>query len=361
MNAQYTTIWLRESFSWMGNHSGYEKVCDILAAQKPKAYRTVYRSKFLRGPIRQGLRYLAKDIKDSQTYTPDSTYMELIALWQSFWLRSSLIHVLYVERMLGLLSQWHNRFSYRLVATAHQPTGLWRFGRHNPDLLRPLDALIVLSSREISFFETYLPGRVHLILHGVDTEFFCPSPIPIKTNAPRFVFSGTWLRDLDTLSQVIETTLSRDPAIQFDLIVPVNKRQQPQFDRIAGYDQVHWCGGLSDPQLRNVYRQAKALVLPILDCTANNALLESIACGLPVISNYVGGLPDYTRDSFATLLPPGDVNGFVDAILTLAESQETQTNQGQAARKFAETQLAWPVIAAQTLSVYKKLADADAE
>ena len=354
MNTQSTTIWLRESFPWMGSHSGYEKVCDVLAAQKPKAYRTVCRPKSLWGPIRRSVRFFAKDIKGSHTYTPDSTYMELNALRHSFWLRSSLIHVLYVERMLGLLAQWQHRFSYRLMATAHQPAGLWRLGRHNPELLRNLDALIVLSSCELSFFEAYLPGRVHLILHGVDTEFFCPSPSPIKTDAPRFVFSGTWLRDLDTLSQVIETTLSRDPGIQFDLIVPVSKRQQPQFYRIARYDQVHWCGGLSDCQLRDMYRQAKALVLPILDCTANNALLESIACGLPVISNYVGGIPDYTRDSFATLLPPRDVNGFVEAILTLAESHEFQSKQGQAARKFAETQLAWPAIAAQTLSVYNK-------
>ena len=356
MTPQSTTLWLRESFPWMGSHSGYEKVCDVLAEQTPNAYRTVYRPhSSLRGPIRRGLSYLAKDIKGSHTYSPDSAYMELKALWQSFRQRSSLIHVLYVERMLGLLSQWQHRFSYRLVATAHQPTGLWKLGRHNPDLLSPLDALIVLSSRELGFFETYLPGRVHLILHGVDTEFFCPSPNPIKTDAPRFVFSGTWLRDLDTLVKVIETTLAHDSGIQFDLIVPVSKRQQPQFYRVARYDQVHWCGGLSDSQLRDIYRRATALVLPLIDCTANNALLESIACGLPIISNDVGGLPDYTRDSFSTLLPPGDVDGFVEAILTLAGSYESQVKQGQAARTFAESNLSWPAIAAQTLNVYKKV------
>ncbi|MEO0456090.1 MAG: glycosyltransferase [Cyanobacteria bacterium P01_A01_bin.114] len=356
MSTDFTTLWLRESFPWMGSHSGYEKVCDVLAAQRPDAYRTVYRPEALRGPARRGARYLAqKTIKGSHTYTPDSAYLELNALWQSLWYRPCLIHVLYVERMLGLLAQWRQRFSYRLTATAHQPAGLWRLGRHNPDLLRHLDALIVLSSRELSFFEAYVPGRVHLILHGVDTEFFCPSPDPAKTDAPRFVFSGTWLRDLDTLIQVIEATLSRDRNIQFDLIVPASKRQQPQFYRIAHYDQVHWQGGLSDQQLRAVYRRATGLVLPLLDCTANNALLESIACGLPVISNQVGGLPDYTRDSFATLLPPRDVDGFVEAILTLAESPEIQVKQGQAARQFAEEQLDWAAIAAQTLNVYRKV------
>ncbi|MEM8805220.1 MAG: glycosyltransferase family 4 protein [Cyanobacteria bacterium P01_G01_bin.38] len=339
----------------MGNHSGYEKVCDVLAAQNPIAYRNTYRPRHpLRGPIRRGVNYLARDLNTSQTYTSESAYVELKALWQSCWHRSSLIHVLYVERMLGLLAKWQNHFPYDLIATAHQPVGLWRMGRHNPDMLRPLDGLIVLSSREVSFFETYLPDRVHLILHGVDTEFFCPSPSPIQTDAPRFVFSGTWLRDLDTLVQVVETTLARDPGIQFDLIVPASKRQQPQFYRIAHYDQVHWCGGLSDHQLRDVYRRAKALLLPLLDCTANNALLESIACGLPIISNDVGGMPDYTRNSFATLLSPRDIQGFVEAILTLAESPEIQAKQGQAARQFAKAQLDWSAIAAQTLNVYSK-------
>jgi glycosyltransferase involved in cell wall biosynthesis len=46
----------------------------------------------------------------------------------------------------------------------------------------------------------------------------------------------------------------------------------------------------------------------------HNAILETMACGLPVVSNNVGGLKEYTDPSFAFLLPTFDVNGFIHCL-----------------------------------------------
>ncbi len=144
-------------------------------------------------------------------------------------------------------------------------------------------------------------------------------------------------------------------AIAFDLIVPNDGRQDPSFLRIARHEQVFWHSGISDLQLRDIYQQASMLVLPLIDCTANNALIEAIACGLPVISNQVGGLPDYTRDSFADLFPVGDVEGMTQAILKLADDLQEREKRSQAARLFAQENLGWDKIAAQTLEIYHKV------
>ncbi len=352
-------LWLRESFPWMGNHSGYEQVCDTLADSLLDRPQSVFKaSQPLPRSIRRLLATLSGKKKWSSTYDEAGTLLELQTLWRCLRSHHNLVHAVYAERNIGILPDWKQRLSFKLVATVHQPAGLWRIQRHRPELISLLDEAIVLSSREVAYFEQYLPGHVHFVPHGVDIDFFCPLPdeaIALKHQAPpRCVFCGTWLRDLQTLADVIDKLLAKNPSIQFDLVVPASKRKNPYFYRIARHAQVAWHSGISDEQLRDLYRQATLLCLPLLDCTANNALLEAIACGLPIVSNDVGGIPDYTEDSFAHLLPVGDADGFVHSILALIDSPQECVERGKAARMFAKQQLNWETIATQTLQVYKK-------
>jgi glycosyltransferase involved in cell wall biosynthesis len=66
-------------------------------------------------------------------------------------------------------------------------------------------------------------------------------------------------------------------------------------------------------------------------------------------------LPDYTRDSFADLLPVGDVEGMANAVLRLADDFQERQHRGIEARLFAEQNLTWGKIATQTLEIYTKI------
>ncbi|MBW4550848.1 MAG: glycosyltransferase family 4 protein [Aphanocapsa sp. GSE-SYN-MK-11-07L] len=359
INNQIKLLWLQENFPWMGKHSGYERVCDALADSMPGCHASIFKNgQPLPRLTRRLLSYLAGKKKWSSTYDESGTRLELEALWRCFSSQYNLVHAIYAERNIGILPLWKQRLSFKLVATVHQPAGLWRLQRHQPELISSLDEVIVLSSQDASYFEQYLPGHVHFIPHGVDLDFFCPpakETISFKHHKhPRCVFCGTWLRDLQTLACAIDKVLEKNPCIQFDLVVPISKRNDPFFYRIARHSQVTWHSGISDEQLRDLYRQATLLFLPLLDCTANNALLEAISCGLPIISNHVGGIPDYTEDTFASLLPIGDVEGLVDSILSLVDDPQECIKREKSARLFAEQRLNWDRIASQTRQVYEK-------
>jgi glycosyltransferase involved in cell wall biosynthesis len=351
-------LWLRERFGWMGKHSGYDQVCDAIAKLEPGNHQSIWRQrkKTFSQPIRYFISRLRSGTQTSPFYNQFSAEAEAQVLWKSLLKRLDLVHVTYVENNLGILPKWKHRLSFKLIGTVHQPAGWWRMMHRYPKSVAGLDALIVCASREIAYFEEFLPGRVFFIPHGIDVNFFTPRQETNKTSdRPRCVFSGKWLRDIQTLAEVIDMVLAKNPRIAFDLLVPTKNRQDSTFFRIARHEQVSWHSDLSDLQLREIYQQASMLFLPLLDCTANNALLEAIACGLPVISNQVGGLPDYTRDSFADLFPVGDVEGMTQAILKLADDLQEREKRSQAARLFAQENLGWDKIAAQTLEIYHKV------
>ena len=83
--------------------------------------------------------------------------------------------------------------------------------------------------------------------------------------------------------------------------------------------------------------------------------LESMACGLPVVSTRVGGIPDYTHPSFAELLSVGDVEGIIDSIFNLLKNPDKLKEKSILARKYAEDKFAWDIIANNTIDIYKKI------
>jgi glycosyltransferase involved in cell wall biosynthesis len=351
-------LWLRERFGWMGQYSGYDQLCDIIGKQFPAKHKSVWRQP---GSLSRISRFLlalvVRKAHASPFYDVHSAAAELRVLWKSLWKQPNLIHITYVENNLGILPRMRQRLPLKFVGTAHQPADWWRELHPSPESVSALDALIVPASDLATYFEQYLPGRVYYIPHGVDTEFFRPAykngDFAVNVDNPRCIFAGTWYRDKQTLTRVIKKVIAQNPKVGFDMIVSGEDRNDPSLSPIAQLKQVSWYTGVSDQKLLELYQKASILVLPLLDSTANNTILEAIACGLPIVTNDVGSIRDYTRRSFADLIPLADTGGFVAAILRLSSNPRERMARGTAARLFAEQHLTWNKIAAQTWEVYE--------
>lgn len=350
---------LREQFSWMGKYSGYDQVFNAMVKQDNISFYSVYRD--LRKTIPVGLRriaqYFSRKLGGTEFYCNHSLLAELTALWLAYKRQCRLLHIAYVENNLGLLSRISNQFGVKIIGTVHQPSSWWELTTSNPEIVSKLNAIIVLSTSEIDFFNKYLQRRVFFIPHGVDVEFFRPPTKNEQNNQSlsktRCLFAGNWLRDLKTLASVINKIMAVDDEIVFDIIVSPRTRNTPAMRDISRHDRVFWHAALSDTQLRSLYWKADMLVLPLINCTANNVLLEAIACGLPIITNIVGGIRDYATDSFALLSTKGDVDAMVENILCLAGNSKARREKGKAARLYAEKNFAWSIIARKTTDLYK--------
>jgi glycosyltransferase involved in cell wall biosynthesis len=96
----------------------------------------------------------------------------------------------------------------------------------------------------------------------------------------------------------------------------------------------------------------------MLDSTANNAVLESLACGTPVISNSVGGIPDYVDGTCGWLFGRGEVFGIVQLIEQLCDNREIARSLRESTRR-KSLEFSWDRIAEQMIGVYRALARGD--
>lgn len=93
----------------------------------------------------------------------------------------------------------------------------------------------------------------------------------------------------------------------------------------------------NDPELRALYERCDALVLPTRADCFSLASIEAMACGLPVITCPVGGIPEIVRDgSTGHLVPPDDGMTLANAIRHLAENRRQSVAMGLEGRRVVE-------------------------
>jgi len=91
----------------------------------------------------------------------------------------------------------------------------------------------------------------------------------------------------------------------------------------------------------------------LIKATANLALLEGMACGLPVLSTGLPSVKEYAPGSEAILIDNNDPDSFIDVIRHLADDAHARQTMSVEARKRAE-ELDWRNIALQYEALYSE-------
>ncbi len=135
------------------------------------------------------------------------------------------------------------------------------------------------------------------------------------------------------------------PDVCLDCVVPRAARFNSELTRLAMDDRVRWHTGISAEELRKLYQQASLLFLPLIDATANNALLEALACGLPVISTEVGGTHEYLPLGAGALCRQGDSEDHAEKVIVWLGDQIRRQEAGKIAREWVVRHCDWSRIA----------------
>jgi len=216
----------------------------------------------------------------STWYGGDKMRRELEVIARVCLPRRVLYHFYYAENDLRISSQWKRRWNNKIVASFHQPPEFLDSHVEDKAYIRGLDAAVVVARSQVSYLAQFLPeDRIYVVPHGVHVGYWSPDPELPREPVPTFVFVGVWLRDLEMTKATIRRVAEFGIDVRFKLITAKDIHAE-----LAGLPNTELLSGVPDEELLDSYRRACALFLPLNLSTANNAILEAMSCGTPVIS-----------------------------------------------------------------------------
>jgi glycosyltransferase involved in cell wall biosynthesis len=169
------------------------------------------------------------------------------------------------------------------------------------------------------------------------------------------LFVGQWLRDFETLHGAYQNLRKMIPRISMDCVIPKTALSDQYLSAMVHDESVRWHCDLSDRQLRTLYREATVLFLPLCDAVANNALLEALATGLPIVTTDVGDVSFYLRGAGARLCQPRNTHEHATMVQMLCHGRTTDSESVVFARSPDVQHLEWNSIAQNTLDILGSL------
>lgn len=349
-------VYLSDQWKWFGQHTGYSLVTRPEGAEgrAPGVIRCSNRG--LLAGMESRLYAMAHRGAWCCAGRDSAAERAFLAKWRGS--PRSIGHVLFFERHHPIF-HFFDRAPARLIATIHHPPA--QMDQWHPEVkddLRRLSSAIVLYQRDLEFFERHVgPGRVRFIRHGVDAEFFQPGADG-EARPQRLLFSGVNGRNLAMLERVVLRLCRSHPALRFDFLLPRFQDKPNEVLRLRGlwhHPRIQWHSGLSDEALRTLYQTSYLLLLPLDHAGACTAIVEALACGLPVVTTDVGGVRDYGAGSIFPVVDNNDDDAMVDLIVSYLDRPALRRETALCCRRFAEQALSWPFIRRCHLEAYRAL------
>lgn len=204
-----------------------------------------------------------------------------------------------------------------------------------------------------------------------DTEVIClPNLIDTKSYAPFEKFYARTLLNLRQDKKIIafgamSATSDINKGFQYlsqalallskDYELVVFGSSEPKYSQ--GFkQQVHYLGHLHDDiSLRVLYSAADVMVVPSLQENLSNAIMESLACGTPVVGFAIGGNEDLIKHQHTGYLAkPLDIEDLANGINWIL-NHDNPSALANAAREKVIREFDSKVVAIKYIDLYKKI------
>lgn len=176
------------------------------------------------------------------------------------------------------------------------------------------------------------------------TEKLFPSNIRNK-RIILFVGRLLALKGVDILIEAIpEIIKSTDNECIFIFVGPGHTRYLQKINKMKVKSNCVLLGPLPHDDIVQLIKNAELMVLPSFTENIPYVLLESMACGVPVISTNVGGIPEIIQNMYnGILIKPGLSKTLANSIINLLENKQLQKSIVQNAKETIRKKFSWSV------------------
>jgi glycosyltransferase involved in cell wall biosynthesis len=258
--------------------------------------------------------------------------------YASFWEKGAWLMLARMQGVPMLVMMVDGRFPqfYQRLAGPLRRLASWLLGRFH--------VVLVQTESWRRFYGEIGPRGNYVVLpNGVDCNEF--TPVEREPSVPPNVLFVGWLTAEKGVFDLIEAArILRDRHVTFrvKLVGPFHGNEAALRAEIAAAglaDVVHAIGPLhARSEILAAYHAADLFALPSWAEGLPVAVLEAMACGLPIVASRVGGTPDLVQDEVSGLLvPPRDPAALAQALERLLRDHNARLGFGRAARIRVET------------------------
>jgi glycosyltransferase involved in cell wall biosynthesis len=273
------------------------------------------------------------------------TFFESSDLWAGLVTRAlSTARLVWSRRDMGILRSAKHRIAYRLMAGA-------------PDQVFAVSASVRRHCIEVDQID---PAKVSIIYNGLDVN--CTR---IEADRVPRRFTVTTIGNIrhvkghDVFIRAAALVLEAFPETCFSIAGEVLEADYfAELEKLAVelgiLDHFQFTGGM--PDARGHLERADVFVLPSRSEGFSNAILEAMACSLPVIATDVGGNAEAVLDGVnGYIVPPEDPVALAQRIGQLVGDPEVARRMGAAGRVRAEEKFSTAAMMEQVTSAYQRL------
>jgi glycosyltransferase involved in cell wall biosynthesis len=210
-----------------------------------------------------------------------------------------------------------------------------------------VDAIITISTMDKRCLENGgIPGeKLYHVPHGVSKDFR-PSA---DAETGSYVLHVSKCSPHKNPEAIIETARRLDTK----LIIAGDGWEEQYGRELATIDTVEVRGYVSRKELIDLYTGALAFYFPSTYEPFGLPLLESMACGTPVVTSTYSAGPDLCEESIA-LVDPGDIDTHFAELRRLIDDDDLRSTRAAIAKERAK-EFTWDRTANSTISVYEEV------
>ncbi|MBL4708462.1 MAG: glycosyltransferase family 4 protein [Flavobacteriales bacterium] len=173
----------------------------------------------------------------------------------------------------------------------------------------------------------HIKSNYHLIPNVVNTALFQAAPKEERTRK-RIVHISNLSRTPKNIHLIVEA-LHQVGLKREDFTVDIigtgadEKEMLSQLEKSSINDRFQFHGEIALPEVAQILAQSDFMLLYSQYETQSVVLIESFACGIPVLAPNVGGVPEYMSRERGILLPPNSVEILTKGIDEMLDKTET--------------------------------------
>jgi teichuronic acid biosynthesis glycosyltransferase TuaC len=204
--------------------------------------------------------------------------------------------------------------------------------------------------------DSNLEQKVRVLRNGVDLVRFCQvdrAKVRTQLGVSRLTLLSVGLLIPRKGHDVIIRALAALPEAEL-LVVgqgPELERLQALAQSLGVLERIRFCGAVEQDALRDYYNAADIMILASSREGWANVLLESMACGTPVIASDVWGTPEVVQSrAVGRLVPYGNPEALAVAVRQVSASRIDRS----AVRAYAE-QFSWDATTAGQVDLFNQI------